>query len=314
MKHLFLINPAAGKKDSTDRFTRQIRRVCRDLNYEIRISRKPGDITNWTRQAARSGRDLRVYACGGDGTLNEVVNGAAGFPNVAVTHFPGGSGNDFIRMFGDAAPFFDLDKLVYASAEEAMDLIECNGEYALNICTMGLDARIGTEMARYKRLPLVTGSGAYILSTLVNAIKGVHKPYHIEIDGEVIDGRETMIFVGNGQWYGGGFRPVPEADPTSGVLEVLLVKPVSRLTVLRVMGPYKQGKYKSCPQYIRHIRARSLRITCPGQEPVNLDGEARRVKQADIRVAPHKLRFFYPACLSDKRIWRKTEQTGAIGR
>ena len=125
--------------------------------------KKPGDCRDAARRAAESGEEVRLYACGGDGTLNEVVNGAAGFANAAVTHFPGGSGNDAIKIFSEPAAFTDLDRLL--DAEEArLDLIRCNGMYALNILSIGLDARIGTDIARYKRLPFVTGKGAYILS------------------------------------------------------------------------------------------------------------------------------------------------------
>ena len=165
MRHVFLINPAAGKYDRTGEFTQTIRAACEGLDYEILVSRAPGDCTHIAQAAASSGEPVRLYACGGDGTLNEVVNGAAGHANAAVTHFPGGSGNDFIKIFSDPAAFRSLPRLL--DAEEAtFDLIRCNGQnYAVNICSMGFDARIGTEIGRYKRLPLVSGTGAYLLST-----------------------------------------------------------------------------------------------------------------------------------------------------
>ncbi len=144
MRHLFLINPAAGKKDHTREFQAQIAAACSGLEYEVQVSRKPGDITALARQAAQSGEPLRIYACGGDGTLNEVINGVVGFPHVAITHFPGGSGNDFIKIFCDTAPFFQLETLL-DPAEAEFDLISCNDDYALNVCSLGLDARIAAE-------------------------------------------------------------------------------------------------------------------------------------------------------------------------
>ena len=150
MKHLFIINPAAGKYDHTGEFTQKIRSACdaQGVDYEILVSRAAGDCTKIVQAAASSGDALRVYACGGDGTLNEVVNGAAGRENVAVTHFPGGSGNDFIKIFSDPAAFTDLDRLL--EPEEAVfDLIRCqNSHYSLNVCSMGFDARIGTEIGK----------------------------------------------------------------------------------------------------------------------------------------------------------------------
>lgn len=112
MKHLFLINPAAGKYDHTREFQAKIQDACAGLDYQIRISQQPGDCTRLARQAAESGQEVRIYACGGDGTLNETVAGVAGYANAAVTHFPGGSGNDFIKIFSDPAAFSDLSRLL----------------------------------------------------------------------------------------------------------------------------------------------------------------------------------------------------------
>ena len=299
MKHLFLVNPAAGKYDHTYECAEQIHAVCkaRGLDYEIRVSKKPGDLTRYAAEACAAGTELRLYACGGDGTLNEVVNGAAGHPNAAITHFPGGSGNDFIKIFSDPARFRDLAALLECE-ETSFDLIRCNDTYAINICSMGLDARIGTEMARYKRLPGVSGSGAYILSTAVNFVKGIHEPYTVEVDGEVIEGRRTMICVCSGRCYGGGFRPVPEAEPDDGLLDVLLVRPVTRLQVAQVIGPYKQGKFRDYPHLFRYFRAKEVTVRCGETRVVNLDGEARYAETAHFSVVPQGIRFFYPRGLS----------------
>ena len=214
MKHLFIINPAAGSRDRTESYRKKIEEVCipRGLDYRIEVSKAPGDCRRLAKEAAISGEEYRVYACGGDGTLNEVVSGAAGHSNVAVTAFAGGSGNDFIRIFDRPEAFRDLSLLLDVK-EVTFDLIRCNDDYSLNICSVGLDARIGTDVSRYKRLPLLHGFRAYAASTIVNVIKGISEHYVIEMNGEVIDGNKTMICACNGRFYGGGFNPVPDADP-----------------------------------------------------------------------------------------------------
>ena len=297
MEHLFIINPAAGKYDKTEEFQKTIEAVCRErgLSYRVAVSGKPGD-------CARIGAELHIYACGGDGTLNEVIGGVAGFDNAAVTHFAGGSGNDFVRMFGDTEAFRDLDRLLDFE-EASFDLIECNGDYAVNICSVGLDARIGTDIAKYKRLPGVTGSGAYILSTLVNTAKGIAEHYVVEVDGERIDADQTMICVANGRYYGGGFNPVPEADPSDGLLDVLLVKKLNLIQVATIIGKYKQGLYRQFPNEVRHIRTNHVKITCDKETAVNLDGELRRAKVVDMKLTGQKVRFFYPKGLQ----WRPQE-------
>ena len=302
MKHLFIINPAAGSRNQTEDYRKKIAQACeaKGLDYSIRVSGAPGRCCKIAREAALSGENYRIYACGGDGTLNEVVNGAAGFDNVAVTVFSGGSGNDFARMFSDPNAFRDLERLLDAE-EVTFDLIKCNEDYSLNICSVGLDARIGHDVANYKRLPLLSGFRAYAVSTVVNVVKGIHEHYVVEVDGQRFDGNFTMICACNGRFYGGGFCPVPAADPTDGKLEVLLVRDVSRLKVAQVVGAYKDGKYANFPDLIRHFRADSVKIICDKETGINLDGEKRTGTVIDMRVADEKLRFFYPKGLTFKK-------------
>ena len=299
MVHLFIINPAAGSRNRTDDYSEVIHKTCREkgVDYEVRVSTAPGECTRIAREAAETGEEYRIYACGGDGTLNEVVQGAAGHDNVAVTVFSGGSGNDFVKLFNDPQAFFDLERLL--DAEEArFDLIRCNDDISLNICSVGLDARIGTDVSSYKRLPLLHGFRAYAASTVVNVVRGVSEHYVVELNGKRIDGDQTLVCVCNGRYYGGGFNPVPEADPADGLLDVLLVKGVSRVQVAGVIGKYKSGRYKELPHLVRHYRTKSVKILCDKPTPINLDGELRMAQEITMSVAQEKIRFFYPKGLT----------------
>lgn len=307
MTHLFIINPAAGSRDRTRMYTETIRRICGDrgLDYRIEVSKAPGDCRRIAEEAACTGEEYRLYACGGDGTLNEVAAGAAGHPNAAVTVFCGGSGNDFVKVFDEPEAFRDLDRLL--DCEEAtFDLVRCNDDFCLNICSVGLDARIGTDVARYKRLPLLSGFRAYAASTVINVIRKIAEHYVIEINGETIDGKQTMLCACNGRFYGGGFNPVPQADPADGMLDVLLVTKVSRLKVAQVVGRYKKGRYADFPKLIRHFRTDRLTIRCDGPTSINLDGELRVAQEVNISIAEEKLRFFYPKGL----VWSKKIPVG----
>jgi YegS/Rv2252/BmrU family lipid kinase len=299
MTHLFIINPAAGSRDRTKMYTEAIEKACkaRSLNYRIEVSAGPGECCRLAREAALTGEEYRIYACGGDGTLNEVVQGAAGYANAAVTVFSGGSGNDFVKLFDDPKAFFDLERLL--DAEEAtFDLIRCNDDIALNICSVGLDARIAADVANYKRIPLLHGMRAYITSTVVNLFKCIAEHYVVEVNGEVIDGSHTFVCVCNGRFYGGGFNPVPEADPTDGKLDVLLVKKVNLLQVPGIIGKYKNGRYKELPHLVRHLHTREITIRCDKSTPINLDGETRMAQVAHMALAEEKIRFFYPRGLT----------------
>ena len=295
MKHLFIINPAAGNRDRTEKYAKKIHEICgaRGLTYRIEVSGAPGECCRIAREAAASGEEYRIYACGGDGTLNEVVCGVAGYDNVAITCYRGGSGNDFVKIFGDADAFQNLERLLDCK-EATFDLMRCNDDFSLNICSVGLDARVGTDVSNYKRIPLLSGFRAYAVSTVINVIRGIAEHYVVEIDGEKIDGDQTMICVCNGRYYGGGFNPVPFADPCDGLLDVLLVKKVSRLLVPSVIGTYKAGRFQELPHLVRHFRGKELTIHCDKPTAINLDGELRTAETVHIEVAKEKVRFFYP--------------------
>ncbi|MCI7639078.1 MAG: hypothetical protein MSS60_04540 [Clostridiales bacterium] len=293
MNHLFIINPAAGSRDRTAEYTAAIDAAFRGLNYRIEVSSAPGECRRLAREAAEAGKEVRIYACGGDGTLNEIASGAAGFPNAAVTAWCGGSGNDFVKLFSEPAAFSDLSQLLEAE-EVCFDLIACNDDLALNICSVGLDARIGTDVARYKRLPFFHGFNAYALSTVANLFRGISEHYIVEVEGQRFDDEQTFVCVCNGRYYGGGFNPVPDADPADGKLDVLLVKKVALWQVPGIIGKYKNGRYRELPEFIRHFRTDRVRILCDGPTPVNLDGELRMAQDVEMRVAREKIHFFYP--------------------
>ena len=297
MKHLFIINPAAGSHNQTESYRKKIAEACEGLEYSIEVSGAPGQCRKIANRAAKSGEEYRIYSCGGDGTMNEIIGGVAGYDNVAVTMFAGGSGNDFIRIFDEPEAFRDLNRLLDAE-EVTFDLIKVNDDYSLNICSVGLDARIAADVANYKRLPLLSGFRAYAASTVVNLLKGISEHYIIEINGEKIDGKKTMICVCNGRFYGGGFNPVPEADPTDGELDVLVVEAVSLLQVPQVIGKYKNGQYKLLPKLVKHYRTDRLKIYFDKPTSINLDGEQMIGDVMDVSVAQEKIRFFYPKDLS----------------
>ena len=299
MTHLFIINPAAGSRNRTDDYREKIKAACeaRHLKYRIQISQAPGDCRRLARAAAETGQKFRIYACGGDGTLNEVADGAAGYDNVSVTVFSGGSGNDFVKLFDDPRAFFDLERLLDPE-EVSFDMIRCNDTRALNICSVGLDARIAADVSRYKRLPLLHGFRAYAASTVLNLLKGIAEHYVVEINGETFDGEFTFICACSGRFYGGGFNPVPEADPTDGLLDVLLVDKLSLAQVPAIIGKYKNGQYKQLGHLVRHFKTRELTVHCDKEVSVNVDGESILAKDVHFAIGEEKLRFFYPKGLS----------------
>ena len=298
MKHIFIINPSAGKKRSTRALVDSIQAL--DVPYEIAFTEKTGDARRIARAAAEGGGAVRIYACGGDGTLNEAVNGAAGCPNAAVTNVPIGTGNDFLKIFGRdyRAGFSDL-KALSEGPQAAMDLIDCNGHLGLDIVCTGVDARIAVDKDGYKLLPLVSGMGAYIFSLVANVLfKPIAVPTVVDCGDLHFEGETTIVCVCSGRYYGGGFMPVGDNMPDDGLLETLVVRKVSRATFFRLVGRYAQGKYRDYPDLIWYRQGEAVTIKGRKELVAVVDGEALRAREMTIGLSEKKVNFFYPAGLS----------------
>lgn len=125
MKHLFIVNPTAGGKDSTSEVRAKVEEAfsTREGQYEIYVTRAPLDATEKIKSEASTGEHIRAYACGGDGTFNECISGAVGCENVAVAPFPTGTGNDFCRMFGDEMNLYRDAGALLDGFEHPIDII-----------------------------------------------------------------------------------------------------------------------------------------------------------------------------------------------
>ena len=297
MKHLFIVNPIAGGSDKTEEIRAKVVSAFaqrKDEEWEIYVTKEPQDATAKIRAEAESGEELRVYACGGDGTFNECASGAVGKANVAVCPHPTGTGNDFCRMFGEEKDLFrDLDALI-AGSVRPIDAIACNGRYSVNICSVGIDARIGTEVHKYSGLPLVGGAAAYVVSAAVNVFKGINRPMKVRIGDYSDNGEYALLCACNGRFYGGGFNPSADARPDDGVLDIFAVPGVSLFTLATHIGQYAAGKADRYPKIFRHFRGDSLHIEFEEDNVINIDGEAMYARTVDMKLLPGALRLIVP--------------------
>lgn len=302
MKHLFIINPIAGGKNSRYKEVRkEVEEFAKTLEdpVEVYVTKAPLDACRKVEEVAENAEKLYVYACGGDGTLNECANAAANRPNIAITHYPCGTGNDFLRTFGseNAAKFRDLKELTTGTVRP-IDIIECNDRYGINICSVGIDARIGNDVHKYSNIPIIGGATAYIVSLIVNVIKGVVQKFKITTGGEVVDKKITLACACNGRYYGGGFNPVPDAMPDDGILECLIVEPVSRFKVPQIVGKYAKGRFRELPDLIKHLRVTEMEIEADRKFVVNIDGEAEYTNKMRFRLIRNGVNFIFPSKMS----------------
>ncbi len=302
MRHLFIINPAAGKKETTRQLEAQI--AALPFPHQVVYTKGEGDAQRITEEAVGGPEPIRIYACGGDGTLNEVVNGAAGHSHAAITNVPKGTGNDFLKIFGPdyRSLFYDLEALA-AGPQAVFDLMDCNGKLGIDVVCAGVDARIAAGVHRYKRWYFVSGMGAYVLSLLEHVLfKGISRPMTVQMGDLDWKNRQTAIVcVCNGRYYGGGFMPVAEAMPDDGVLDMLVVKQVGLFTFARLVGKYAKGLYKNYPELIWEYHGQAITYSSPHEIVTVVDGEVMKGTSFTVRLSEKKVNFFYPAGASYTR-------------
>ena len=327
MRTLFLLNPTAGKADCTRMLPRQIdaaaaRAGLATGEYTIRITAHAGHARELANAAARqtrqAGEQLRIYTAGGDGTFNEALTGVYGFENAAVGCLPYGSGNDFLRTFGTKAEFLDLDAQL-AGGLVAIDLMQTSLGLSATICAAGLDAQVAYGIPKFRRIPLCGGEAAYALSIVEQLCGHIGRRVEYTIDGETLTVDCLMCAVCNGRTYGGGFCAAPEAQPDDGWLDVYIIRKVSRLTIAKLLGMYKNGGHfrngqlvKAAEPYFIYRRAKQVSLRAvDGRGPIvaTADGECVPKEQITVQVQPLAGRILLPKPAFERFAAQRTEQS-----
>ena len=296
MYHLFVVNPLAGGGKRAAEVEEMAESFFKDKDetYEIYRTTGPMDAAREIKSRAIRGDEFRVYSCGGDGTFNECCNGAAGYKNVAVAPFPFGTGNDFIRMFGDEASLYRDLSAIYAGRVHPIDLIDVNGRYCVGISSVGVDARIGTNVHKYTKIPLFGNSAAYVVSVIVEVMRGINTYMRITCGDFTATGPMALCSVCNGRCYGGGFQPSLDAMPDDGVLDIFVCKEMHLPALAANIGKYAAGKADSVPKWITHLQSDSITIETKEDVVVNIDGEAIYGKKIEMKLIPGALNLIVP--------------------
>ena len=213
-----------------------------------------------------------------------------------MTVIPVGTGNDFLKNFGDGAALFQDAENLWDGPRFPMDAIDVNGRVALTIACSGIDARVAADVHKYSESPLLDGKASYIYALAVNFLfKGIGSHWTVELDGEAVEDDYSLVAVCNGRYYGGGFMPVPEARMNDGVLNTLVVQKVSRVAFAKFVGPYAKGEYHKFPHLAHCSTPQVVRIRSQKEDIVTcLDGECITSNDVTIRLSDKKLNFFGP--------------------
>jgi YegS/Rv2252/BmrU family lipid kinase len=244
-----------------------------------------------------SSEKQRFICIGGDGTINEIANSAPSNPNVEFGVIPNGSGNDFVRNFTNTKNFSDIEAQLDGTPV-SFDLIKLNEYYCVNMVNIGFDCSVVKEASKLKKSKLVPPGFSYILGVVVVLFKKFGtKMKLIFDDGEVLEKEFTLTAIGNGKYCGGGFRSAPRAMLNDGLLDIIAIDKVSRLTFIKLVKFYKNGTYlenKKAQRVIKYRQDSHFKMEFDSPVPICIDGEIKGAKTIDFSVVKDAFNFVIP--------------------
>jgi diacylglycerol kinase (ATP) len=310
MKTLAVINPrSAGGK--TGRDTETIARRLSDVtgNLTVALTQGPMDAARLTSHALRDGFG-RVVAVGGDGTINEVVNGffsngIAINPEAEFALLNTGTGGDFRKTFDIDAGFdaslariaegnvrrIDVGHLSYLTDDG-----QTGRRHFANIASFGMSGDVMHRVNRATQIKRWTGRFAFTWGSLVSMLKYKAKPVRLKVDNVFDDVVSvSTCAVCNGQFFGGGMRVAPDASPDDGMLDVIVIGDAPKKDIMRSMNQIYTGAHINNPN-VKVLRGRSVIATpveATAGEPVFLevDGETPGKLPAMFEVMPKALKI-----------------------
>lgn len=300
MKYIFILNPKAGKGQADKLIRDGIAGSDKKDLCEIYYTKAIGDAMDYVKNYCAENPDekVRFIACGGDGTINEVFNGAAGYENAEVTCYPCGSGNDFVKSFGGAEKFLDVQKLIDAPVQK-LDLLKVGDRYSDNAVNFGFDTTVAITVNEDRAKTGHGNKNSYTKGVVKALIKSMKNKFKVIADGEVLnpEGVALLCTVANGQYVGGSFKCAPRAKTDDGIIEVCLVKPLSRLTFVKLIKSYTEGNHLEDPnfkEYIVYKQAKKVEIIAEDGFAYSLDGEIIYDKHFTVEIAPAALNLAVP--------------------
>ncbi len=302
MHYIIIYNPVAGISSIAQKCLQVLKKYFEDndLEYTLYESKYKGDITRYCKSICDDKAPKRIYGVGGDGTLLEIARGVYGYENVEIGIFPTGSGNDYVRSFGEFSRFLNIKAQINAQSKE-MDIMDSDEGCSMNVCSVGFDAKVAYEMVKYKNKPFISGSMSYDLAVAKCFLGKVGDDLDIKIGLEneevKISGRFLFALMANGKYYGGGYNCAPHAKLDDGVLNVILIKKPPLYKIPKMVKIYKKGEYLNSPDFEKYLftyNAHSLEISSKKDIYVNCDGECVKAKYAKFSLSKYKIKFILP--------------------
>lgn len=305
MKHLIVVNGAAGSYDSS--FEAKIDEAFKGLDYEVYKTTGPRSVIPFLKEYLTKTKDtVRIYACGGDGTIHEVVNAVIGFENAEVAVIATGTGNDFIKIYGGKEQFQDFAKLINGKPHP-IDVSELRGDgvegpmYSVNVINFGFDAIVGAMGNYYKEhgLPegVKEGTNPYDYALKHDAMKhGRFNDIEVFADGEKLNEKQILLAtLAQGQYVGGQFRCAPKSKNDDGLIDVCVLKTMTFLGLGMIIGTYTKGGHLDKPRKkIVYRQAKEIKMVGPAGFDVCVDGEMIKGNNFVVKIVPAAVKFVLP--------------------
>ncbi len=297
MKTVFVVNPVAGREDKTIYLREEL--AARGADFELYTTKSRGDAGRFIRTwcGEHPGERVRFIACGGDGTLNEVASAAVAFRQASIGCYPCGSGNDYVKYYGGKDAFLDLSRQL-AAEERPIDLLHVNEHWAINAFHFGFDSVVAKKMDEIRRKPLIGGKNAYTSAIVYGLTRGMKNECKVTADGEALNSRDLLLCtVCCGTHVGGAYNCAPRSENDDGLAEVCLLKPLTRVTFVKLIGKYKNGTHLEDPEVQKHMvyrRAVNVEVTAPEDFVVSLDGELYHGTRFVCETVKHAINFAVP--------------------
>ena len=291
-KTLIILNPWAGRGVAGQRRGDLEAALGQaNVSFDLVTTHARGGATELAWQGIERGYDP-IVAVGGDGTINEIVNGIKGAEaslgrRARLGIIPLGTGSDFIKTLDgvDANDIAGGVRRIAAGAPRAVDLgrvqvADGDTRYFINAVGMGLDAQVAAESLKLTRLK---GMAVYLVAIIRALANYRAHPMTVEYDGQRLHRRLLFASIANGRCQGAGFWLTPTALVDDGVLDLCLVDNMRLDQIIRYIPRLMEGSHTSLKQ-VTMGRARSIRVACSAPVPVATDGEVISVAARDITV------------------------------
>ncbi len=279
MKYYFILNPDSGRMDK-GKIEKNIRTAClkREIPYEIMYTQKEGDAKSLANKIPDE--ECVVFSVGGDGTLNDVLNGVMESEHKVLGNIPTGSGNDFEKT---------LKK--HTTGIVTTDVGRINHRFFVNVACLGLDADVAENLKHVRHRKWIPVSQRYNASLVYTYFKYQFKKLKITMGETQVENECTILAIGNGQYYGGGFRIAPHALLDDGVLDIYFVEKMPKPKMIPVLLKLLKARHEDSI-YVKRYSEKKITVDSEELCTFNVDGEFLCSKHFEIELIPNALKVF----------------------